>query len=143
LRTLADKVHQIVDAPVPKTKKQLRSFMGLAGYYRRFVPSYATVAAPLTDLSRKGSSNQLAWNVAQDLAFKQLKSMLSSKPVLRDFSKAYILRTDASDVGLGAVLLQEHDDGVFPVMYLSRKLNGLERNYSVIEKMPGDCVGFY
>ena len=136
LRTLVDKVKQIVNAPVPKTKKQLRSFLGLAGYYRRFVPSYATVAAPLTDLLRKGSSNKLEWSQAQDSAFKQLKAMLSSQPVLRlpDHDKPYILRTDASDVGLGAVLLQEHEDGVYPVLYLSRKLNGPEKNYSVIER---------
>ena len=136
LRTLVDKVKQIVNAPVPKTKKQLRSFLGLAGYYRRFVPSYASVAAPLTDLLRKGSSNKLEWSQAQDSAFKQLKAMLSSQPVLRlpDHDKPYILRTDASDVGLGAVLLQEHEDGVYPVLYLSRKLNGPEKNYSVIER---------
>lgn len=136
LRTLVDKVKQIVNAPVPKTKKQLRSFLGLAGYYRRFVPSYATVAAPLTDLLRKGSSNKLEWSQAQDSAFKQLKAMLSSQPVLRlpDHDKPYILRTDASDVGLGAVLLQEHEDGVYPVLYLSRKLNGPEKNYCVIER---------
>jgi len=62
--------------------------------------------------------------------------MLSSQPVLHlpDHDKPYILRTDASDVGLGAVLLQEHEDGVYPVLYLSRKLNGPERNYSVIER---------
>lgn len=62
--------------------------------------------------------------------------MLSSQPVLRlpDHDKPYILRTDASDVGLGAVLLQEHEDGVYPVLYLSRKLNGPEKNYCVIER---------
>ena len=136
LYTMEDKLQKIVNAPVPKTKKQLRSFIGLAGYYRRFVPSYATVAAPLSDLLRKGSPNKLEWGQAQQLAFQQLKCMLSSHPVLHlpDQQKPYILRTDASDVGLGAVLLQEHEDGVYPVLYLSRKLNGPEKNYSVIEK---------
>ena len=73
---------------------------------------------------------------AQHLAVQQLKAMLSSEPVLRlpDLTKPYILRTDASDVGLGAVLLQQHEDGVYPVLYLSRKLDGPERNYSVIER---------
>jgi len=129
-------VEQIVNAPVPRTKKQLRSFLGLAGYYRRFVLSYATVAAPLTDLPKKGSPNKLECGQAQHLAVLQLKAMLSSEPVLRlpDLTKPYILRTDASDVGLGAVLLPQHEDGVYPVLYLSRKLDGPERNYSVIER---------
>ena len=70
---MEDKVEKIVNAPVPKTKKQLRSFVGLAGYYRRFVPSYATVAVPLSDLLKKGSPNKLEWGQAQQLAFQQLK----------------------------------------------------------------------
>jgi len=136
LRTMEDKVSRIVNAPEPRTKTQLRAFLGLAGYYRRFVPSYAMVAAPLTDLLRKGAPNKLEWERAQDIAFSQLKAALSSEPVLRlpDSNKQFIVRTDASDTGLGAVLLQEHEDGIFPVMYLSRKLNAAERNYSVIER---------
>ena len=107
LRTKDDKVERIVQAPVPKTKTQLRSYLGLAGYYRRFVPSYATVAAPLTDLLRKGAPNNLEWGAAQESAFQQLKGMLASQSVLRlpDQSKQFLLRTDASDLGLGAVLL--------------------------------------
>ena len=125
-----------MQAPVPKTKMQLRSFLGLAGYYRRFVPSYATVAAPLTDLLRKGAPNKLEWGAAQESAFQQPKGMLASQPVLRlpDQSKQFLLRTDASNLGLGAVLLQEHEDGVYQVLYLSRKLNGAEKNYSVVER---------
>ena len=132
---MGDKVSKVVEAPQPKTKTQLRAFLGLAGYYRRFVPSYATVAAPLTDLLRKGSPNKLEWGNVQEAAFRQLKAVLSSEPVLRlpDWNKQFIVRTDASDIGLGAVLLQEHEDGIFPVLYLSRKLNKAERNYSVGE----------
>ena len=127
---------RIVEAPQPKTKTQLRAFLGLAGYYRRFVPSYATVAAALTDLLRKCSPNKLEWSNAQELAFRQLKAALSSKPVLRlpDWNRQFIVRTDASDIGLGAVLLQEREDGIFPILYFSKKLNKAERNYSVGEK---------
>ena len=136
MRTMEDKVSRIVDSLAPKTKTQLRAFLGLAGYYRRFVPSYAMIAAPLTDLLRKGAPNKLEWGCAQDDAFSQLKAVLSSQPVLRlpDCNKQFIVRTDASDLGLGAMLLQEHEDGIFPVMYLSRKLNAAERNYAVIER---------
>jgi len=136
LRTIEDKVTQIVNSPVPRTKTQLRAFLGLSGYYRRFVPSYAMVAPPLTDLLKKGAPNKLQWERPQDTAFSQLKAALSSEHVLRlpDCNKQFVVRTDASDIGLGAMLLQEHEDGIFPVMYSSRKLNAAERNYSVIER---------
>ena len=136
IRTMEDKVSRIVNSQAPKTKTQLRAFLGISGYYRRFVPSYSMIAAPLTDLLRKGAPNNLEWGHAQDDAFRQLKAVLSSEPVLRlpDCSKQFVVRTDASDLGIGAMLPQEHEDGIFPVMYLSRKLNTAERNYSVIER---------
>ena len=82
---------------------------------------------------------------AQDAAFRQLNVVLSLEPVLwlPDWNKHFIVRTGASDIGLGAVLLQEHEDRIFPVLYLSRKLNKAERNYSVGERMFGDCVGHW
>jgi len=67
LRTMENKVSKVVEAPQPKTKTQLRAFLGLAGYHRRFVPSYATVAAPLIDLLRKGSPNKLEWGMLKKL----------------------------------------------------------------------------
>jgi len=117
MHTMEDKVSRIVNSPVPKTKTQLRAFLGLASYYRRFVPTDAMVAAILTDLLRKGISHKLKWGCAQDNAFLQLKAVLSSEPVLRlpDCNKQFIVRTDASDLGLGEMLLQEHEDGIFPV----------------------------
>jgi len=86
------KVERILQAPLPKTKTQLRSFLGLAGHYGRFFPSYATVAAPFTDLLRKGAPNKLEWGAAQKSAFQQLKGMLASQPVLRlpDQSKQFV-----------------------------------------------------
>jgi hypothetical protein len=136
LATMADKVHRISEAPIPRTKRQLRSFLGLAGYYRQFIPNYAVVAAPLTDALRGGVAGTLQWGQVQDQAFVELKERLCRAPVLTlpDVTKEFILRTDASDVGIGAVLLQAHPDGIFPVAYLSRKLNRAERNYSVMER---------
>ena len=131
-----DKVQAIVAAGRPKTKKQVRSFLGLIGFYRRYIPNFAAIAVPLTDLTRKGQPNVVQWGSSQERAFRSLKEHLMHDPILRlpEVEKTFILRTDASNEGLGAVLLQEHDEIKFPVAYASRKLLDRERNYSVIEK---------
>ncbi|XP_064470265.1 uncharacterized protein LOC135385018 [Ornithodoros turicata] len=128
--------HTIREAPRPKTKKQMRSFLGLAGYYRDFVPNYATLASPLTDLTKKRANNIIEWTEAHQIAFDALKHALSEPPILRapDFNKPFVLRTDASDVGLGAVLLQKGESDLHPVAYASRKLCPREQAYSAIEK---------
>ena len=131
-----DNVTKISDAPRPTTKKQIRSFMGLAGYYRDFIPNFAALAAPLSDLTRKGQPNKVEWGEAQEKAYQSIKALLTKEPVLRlpDSRKTYFLQTDASDSGIGAVLMQEHDGKLFPVCYASKKLSSAERNYSTIEK---------
>ncbi|XP_072164915.1 uncharacterized protein [Diadema setosum] len=131
-----DKIAQIQQATRPETKKQLRSFLGLAGYYRRFVPNYAAIAVPLTDLTKKGEPNLIRWGEPQDKAFNTLKLKLSSQPILRlpDVNRTFTLRTDASDTGIGAMLLQEHEGQKFPTAYASKKLLARERAYSTIEK---------
>ena len=131
-----DKLDKIRNAERPKTKKQVRAFLGLAGYYRKFIPAISDVAAPLTDLTRKGQPNNVAWQDEHERSFKTLKDMLTRSPILRlpDFNKQFILQTDASDSGVGAALLQEFDDGIFPIAYASKKLLQREKNYSVIER---------
>ncbi|XP_072180111.1 uncharacterized protein [Diadema setosum] len=131
-----DKIAEIQNAKQPTTKKQLRSFLGLAGYYRKFVPNYAAIAVPLTDLTKKGEPNQIRWGEAQERAFTTLKAKLSCQPILRlpDVSRTFILRTDASETGVGAVLLQEDEGQKFPTAYASKKLLPRERAYSTIEK---------
>ena len=131
-----EKLQKIREATPPQTKRQVRSFLGLAGYYRKFIPHYADVAAPLTDLTKKGQPTKVVWGDSQAKAFKTLRDLLTSAPILRlpDLSKQFILRTDASDVGVGAVLLQQYDDGIFPVAYASKKLLKREQNYSVVER---------
>ncbi len=130
------KVTEIDDAPVPKTKKQLRSFLGLVGYYRQYIPNFAAVAVPLTEKTKKGEPNVLEWGAAQDQAFKKLKQSLVKEPILRmpDFSRRFIVQTDASESGVGAALIQEFDDGRFPIVYASKKLLPRESRYSVIER---------
>ena len=131
-----DKIAQIQQATRPETKKQLRSFLGLAGYYRKFVPNYAAIAVPLTDLTKKGEPNLIRWGESQDKAFNTLKLKLSSQPILHlpDVNRTFTLRTDASDTGIGAILLQEHEGQKFPTAYASKKLLDRERAYSTIEK---------
>ncbi|XP_067684362.1 uncharacterized protein [Haliotis asinina] len=121
LKVLRQKIRE---APEPRTKKELRSFIGLASYYRKFIPDFAAVAVPLTDLTKKSSSNHLRWEAAQQNAFDTLKSKLSTDPILKlpDFTKTFFLRIDASDVGIGSILLQKHGEQLFPVAYASRKL---------------------
>ncbi|KAK6181527.1 hypothetical protein SNE40_009362 [Patella caerulea] len=133
---MENKIESIKQAKPPKTKKQLQSFLGLVGYYRQFVPNFSAVAVPLTDLTRKGQPNKLEWGNAQNNAFISLKQVLSNSPVLRlpDFTKTFILRTDASGTGLGAILLQEFEDGKFPLAYASKKLLPRETRYAIIEK---------
>jgi hypothetical protein len=136
LKPHPDKVGAIKDAPRPETKKQVRSFLGLIGFYRKFVPNFAAIACPLTDLTKKGQPNKVSWGVCQENAFNALKQRLISAPILKlpELDKLFVLRTDASDTGLGAVLLQEQEGVKLPIAYASRKLLPREQNYSVIEK---------
>ena len=129
-------VEKIKDAPRPSTKKQVRSFMGLAGYYRDFIPNFAAIAARLSDLTRKGQPNKFEWGDAQEKTYQTIKSYLTSELIvhLPDPAKTYFFLTDASNNGIGAVLMQTHDEKLFPVCYASKKLSSTERNYSTIEK---------
>ena len=91
---------------------------------------------PLTDLTKKGQPNLVQWNEIHEKAFQNLKGMLTHDPVLKiaDFTKPFWIQTDASDTGIGAVLLQDYDGEKFPVAYASKKLLSRERAYSVIER---------
>jgi hypothetical protein len=131
-----NKVEAVHNAKRPETKTQLRSFLGLVGYYRKFIPNFASVACPLTDKTRKGESNKIKWEESQEQAFQTLKKRVTSAPILHlpDLSKTFILRSDASEKGLGAVLLQEMLGEKFPIAYASKKMTECQRRYSVMEK---------
>ena len=124
------------DTPRPTTKKQVRSFLGLVGYYRDHIPAFAEISAPLTDLLKKGKAEHIQWSEAQERAYSLLKEYLLQEPVLKlpDLSKPFVLRTDASGVGVADVLLQENDGKLYPVGYASKKLNLTEARYPIIEK---------
>jgi len=118
----------------PKTVTELRSFLGLANYYRKFVKDYAKITGPLTTLLRKDS--KMDWQEAQEIAFQTLKKALVTAPVLRspDFSLPFVVTTDASDFAIGQVLTQDDGTGAKPVAYESRKLTPAELNYPIHEK---------
>ncbi|GFU11520.1 retrovirus-related Pol polyprotein from transposon 17.6 [Trichonephila clavipes] len=108
--------------PVPTTVKQVQSFLGLTGYFRKFIPAYSQIAKPLSDLTRK--DNPFMFEQPQMEAFQKIKKLLTESPVLSIFQqgKTTELHTDASQQGYGAVLLQEAEDGkLHPAQYMSQK----------------------
>lgn len=140
-----EKTSKIHSWPRPSNVKEVREFLGFAGYYRRFVRDFAKIACPLTQLTggfgtthRKGKKKSpvlpmpWTWNSEHDEAFRTLKTCLTTPPVLAyaDYSRPFIVHTDASAVGLGAVLSQKQEDGHERVIaYASRALRPSERNY--------------
>jgi len=131
------KIEAVQRFPVPQTKKQVRAFLGLAGYYRRFIPNFSSIAVPLTNLTKKSNSSKISWSQQCTLAFEKLKDALCSVPVLRspNFELPFILQTDASDCGIGGVLSQcDENNEEHPVAYFSRKLLPREQRYSTVEK---------
>ena len=132
-----EKIKSVIDYPTPRTVKQVHSFLGLTGYYRRFISNYAQIAEHLTRLLRKDS--KFVWDAHCEDAFSTLKEKLTSPPILKfpDFSRPFILTTDASNYAIGAVLSQKQDDESnidLPIAYASRSLNKAERNYPTIER---------
>ncbi|KMQ86699.1 reverse ribonuclease integrase [Lasius niger] len=126
IRTDPEKVSAVNNWPEPTTVKQVRQFLGMASWYRRFIASFSTIAAPLTRLTKKNA--RWSWGPAEGDAFRALKRILVSAPVLAcpDFSRLFVLQTDASTDGLGAVLTQNYEEGERVIAYASRTLNGAE-----------------
>ena len=134
--TNPEKVKAVSKWPVPVIKSELRSFLGLASYYRRFIQNFASIAAPLHQLLTAGNEKHFVWTEACDRAFLELKQRLVKAPVLSypTFNMEYILDIDASDTGIGAVLSQVHDGQEKVIAYASRTLSKSERNYSTTKR---------
>ena len=124
----------VEEFPTPQTVKQLKSFLGLMSYYRRFIPGFSGLASPLHKLLKKDARYE--WTNDQAQAFRGLKNKLISPPILRypDYSREFILTTDASNEGVGAVLSQGEIGKDLPIAFASRSLNKAEKNYSTTEK---------
>ena len=129
-----EKVQNILGAARPTSVKQLRSFLGLSGYYRRFIKNYAQIAAPLLDLLRK--EIVWDWSPSCDLAFEKLKVALTSTPILAfpDLDLPFILYTDASKYAVGSVLAQIQNGREVVIAYRSRTLDKHQKAYTVTEK---------
>lgn len=134
MSTDPSKIDAIRTWPTPTTVTETRSFLGLASYYRRFIPEFSSISEPLYRLTDKGA--KFEWSETCETAFNMLKSKLTSTPVLAypDPSKTFILDTDACETGIGAVLSQMHEEGERVVAYASRALSKQEKRYSTTKK---------
>ena len=124
------KTDSLRNKPIPKTVKEVRQFLGLCGYYRRFVPNYAQIAHPLTDLTKK--NKKFIWTPECQAAHENLINQIINPPCLAypDFSAPFIVTTDASGEGIGAVLSQIIEKVERPIAFYSRRLSETEKKYS-------------
>lgn len=123
----------IREFPTPKNQKAIARFIGMVGYFHKFIPRYAEIAAPLNDLRKKNC--KFIWDETHEQAFQGLKKAISCPPILKtaDFSKQFVLQTDASSTAISAVLSQEFDGIFHPIAYASKKLSQQECKYSTYE----------
>lgn len=128
------KLEAILRYPSPNDIGELRRFLGMVNFYRQFIPDCAAAQAPLTKLLRKGEP--WAWGQEQEAALRGLTKVLADTAELQlpDLNREFVIQTDASDLGLGAILLQEHGGALRPIAFASRSLTPAERNYTVTEK---------
>lgn len=128
------KVEAVQNFPQPRNAKTIKQFLGLAGYYRRFIPGFSKVAKPLTELLKK--ETVFRWGHEQNKAFSILRDALCSEPLLQypDFTKPFVVTTDASQIAIGGILSQGTIGKDQPIAYTSRLLNDAEQNYSTIER---------
>jgi hypothetical protein len=147
VRMIDGKVSAVQDWPTPTTQKEVEQFLGLAGYYRRFIADFSTIAAPLSELTgtlrkdkkgavRKPPKKAFRWGTQQEDAFAALKTAVSTAPCLTipDASKEFVVHTDASGYATGAVLMQNQGEGLRPIAFLSKKMTAAETRYPVHEQ---------
>ncbi|GFV97483.1 retrovirus-related Pol polyprotein from transposon 297 [Trichonephila clavipes] len=132
------KVQAVLEFPTPHTKTQIHAFLGIAGYYQKYINLFSVIAAPLTDaLKGRAKKGEITWTTECENAFRELKGKLIDKPVLYapNFEREIIVQTDASNAGMGAVLTQLTEQGEeHPILYLSKKFSEVEKRYCTTEK---------
>eukprot|EP00253_Pinus_taeda_P021920 PITA_21920 len=127
------KIQILLLIPTPTTQTEVCSFLGFSGYYRRFIEQYSRIAAPLYALT---SNVDFLWTEKCDQAFKELKKLVSTAPVLRgpNWNLPFQISSDALDTTIGAILGQEEDKKPYAIYYISKNLSSAELNYTVTEK---------
>lgn len=132
------KVQPILDYPTPRTPKEIRRFMGMVSFYKQFIDRFSDLTAPITDLLK--GKKKLEWTKAAEQSFLKIKSVLVSPDVLAnpDFNLPFVIESDASDVAVGAVLLQVQDGNRRPIAFFSKKLSDTQQKYAPTEK---ECLG--
>ena len=128
-------IDTINNFPVPNTMRRLRRFVGMANFFRKFIPNFSSIVAPLTDLTKK-TNDKFKWNSEADRAFQIIKDKLLSNPVLMypDFDEEFYLFTDASLVSIAGVLMQlDKNDSLHPISYFSRKLKQNEVKWPIMQ----------
>ncbi|XP_055584826.1 uncharacterized protein LOC129737691 [Uranotaenia lowii] len=135
LRPNPDRIQAIIGYQVPKSVRQLRRFLGMVNYYRRFIENFSSIVAPLTDLL-KNKPKRVQWNQAAELSFQAIKERLISAPVMANpnFAFPFVIQTDASDNAIAGVLTQTHDGEEKVIAFFSEKLKGAELRYHAAEK---------
>ncbi|KAJ1093870.1 hypothetical protein NDU88_006959 [Pleurodeles waltl] len=137
VQPLQAKIETIKAWQPPRTQTEVRAFLGLTGYNRRFIKGYGTIVSPLTELTSKKQPRLVDWTEACQKAFDSLKEAMCTSPVLKapDYSQEFIVQTDASEHGIGAVLAQLNEEGSDqPVVFISRRLLSRELGWSAIER---------
>lgn len=130
----SSKLEPILNYSRPKCIRDVRRLMGLMGFYQKFIKNYSHVTAPITDLLKK--EKKFKWTEAAESALEELKSVLTSSPVLANpiYNRPFIIETDASELAVGAALLQDFPDGRRIIAYYSKKLSSTQRKYAATEK---------
>ena len=134
IKPLPEKIEKIKNYPRPKNVKDVQSFLGLVGYYRKFIKNFAKIAGPLHELTSKG--HVFTWSKNQEDAFATLRDALIKPPILAypDYEKPYYLETDASNEAAGYILSQKFDNKLKPIAYSGKRLNCHQKNYDTTEK---------
>ena len=135
-----ENIRSILECPKPKSSIEIKHFLGLCSYYLRHLPNFSTVAEPLRRLTRE--NEEFVWNTEQEHSYQSIRTMISSAPTVAIFDESChtCVSTDASDVGLGAILSQMQDGCEKVIAYASRTLSKTERNYSTGEKEALACM---
>jgi hypothetical protein len=137
LRADPDKVRAVLEYPTPTTKKEIRRFHGSCSWFRRFIPNFSTIAAPLNKLAASGkNSPKFGWTAEANSAFLKMKELLVTTPILAcpNFDEPFAVHCDASNDGIGAMLTQKQDNREVVIAYMSKSFNKHERNYSTTER---------